>query len=581
MSSSPLTDSELHFTGLAASPGIGFGHVVRLVPQSRPPLFIHVLPHRVTLEIERVRRAMQRARKHLENVKQQFREQVGQNSAHLLDPYILMLDDAVLTQTIEDNIRRHRINAEWAVKQAVESLVASFDHVQDAYLYQRRDDIWDVGQRLLSILSGEPMRLPKLEAPSVLFADDILPTLLAEIELTNLSGIVTHAGGVMTHTAIIARSLGIPAVFGAQEAINHAVEGMACIVDGTHGEVILRPRRATQTVYLGRRAAEQRWRRDSLSLARLPALTRDGINCHLLANVEIQSELPSVGRCGAESIGLFRSEFIVSNEASSLPDEETQCAAYRAVIAASPDHTATIRTFDFSSDTLPTETRIIEPNPALGLQGIRWWLAHETVARTQLRAIVRAAEGYQVQILLPRVTCISELRTARKLLAAVCHEMGATERLGREIKLGAMIETPAAVFIADRLARESDFLCIGSNDLVQYVLASDRGNERVSYLQQPLHPAILASLKIVLAAAQEAGKPLTMCGEMAAEPVCAFALLGLGVRRFSLSPAALPQLKVTLRQLSVCEAEQFIAQALTLDTAGAIEACAKTYLDRS
>jgi phosphoenolpyruvate-protein kinase (PTS system EI component) len=159
--------------------------------------------------------------------------------------------------------------------------------------------------------------------------------------------------------------------------------------------------------------------------------------------------------------------------------------------------------------------------------------------------------------------------------------MGATERLGREIKLGAMIETPAAVFIADRLARESDFLCIGSNDLVQYVLASDRGNERVSYLQQPLHPAILASLKIVLAAAQEAGKPLTMCGEMAAEPVCAFALLGLGVRRFSLSPAALPQLKVTLRQLSVCEAEQFIAQALTLDTAGAIEACAKTYLDRS
>lgn len=581
MSSNPLTETELHFTGLAASPGVGFGRVVRLVPQSRPPLFIHVLPHRVTLEIERVKRAMQRARRHLESVKNHFREQVGHGSAYLLDPYILMLDDAVLTQTIEDNIRQHRINAEWAVKRAVEFLLASFDHIQDAYLAQRRDDIRDVGQRLIGILSGQPMRMPQLDTASILFADDILPTMLAEVNRTNLHGIVTDTGGVMTHTAIIARSLGIPAVFGVQEVLNQSFEGATCIVDGSQGEVILHPRRTTQTMYLGRRAAEQRLRRDGLTVARLPAVTRDGVACHLLANIEIQSELPGVERCGAQSIGLFRSEFIVSSDAGALPDEDAQCVAYRAVLAASPDHTATIRTFDFSSDTLPNETRVVEPNPALGLHGVRWWLAHESIAKTQLRAIVRAAESGRIRILLPRVTCLTELRAARELLTAACHELGATDRLGRQLELGAMIETPAAVFIADRLARESDFLSIGSNDLVQYLLASDRGNERVSHLQQPLHPAVLASLNLVVMAVREARKPLTMCGEMAAQPVCAFALLGLGIRRFSLSPAALPQLKATLRQLAVRDAEQFIAQALTLDTARAIEACAETYLDRA
>ncbi len=581
MSSSPLTETEVRFAGLPASPGVGFGRVVRLVPQSRPPLFINVLPHRVTLEIERVKRAMQKARRHLESVKRHFREQAGQGSAYLLDPYILMLDDAILTQAIEDNIRQRRINAEWAVKQAVESLLDSFEQLQDDYLRQRRDDIRDVGQRLIAMLSGQPMRLPTLDAPSTLFADDILPTLLAEMNPTNFSGIVTDAGGVTTHAAIIARSLGVPAVFGAREALDRAVEGAPCIVDGSQGEVILHPRRATQTVYLGRRAAEQRLRRDGLASARLPAVTRDGVVCHLLANIEIQSELPAVERCGAQSIGLFRSEFILSSEADGVPDEESQCAAYRAVIAASPDQVATIRVFDFSSDTLPSDARVAEANPALGLHGARWWLANESVARSQLRAIARATEVGRARILLPRVTCLSELQAARALLDAVCRELGLTGAAAKRVELGAMIEVPAAVLIADRLARESDFLSIGSNDLVQYLLASDRGNERVSYLQQPLHPAVLASFSLIVAAARAANKSLTMCGEMAAQPACAFALLGLGIRRFSLSPAALPSLKSALRNLRVKDAERFVAQALTLDTARAVEACAATYLDQS
>ncbi|MFQ3581106.1 MAG: phosphoenolpyruvate--protein phosphotransferase [Chloracidobacterium sp.] len=579
MSSSPLTDAELQFTGSPAAPGVGFGQVTRLVPQHRPPLFINVLPHRVALEIERVKRAMQRARRHLESVKQHFREQAGQSSAYLLDPYILMLDDAVLTQAIEDNIRHHRINAEWAVKRAVEDLLASFEKVQDGYLRQRRDDIRDVGQRLIGILSGQPMRMPSLDVPSVLFTEDLLPTMLAELDPTNLSGIVTDAGGVMTHAAIIARSLGIPAVFGAREALDHGVPGTPCIVDGSQGEVILNPRRATQTIYLGRRAVEQRLRRDGLTAARLPAVTRDGVTCHLLANIEIQSELPGIERCGAQSIGLFRSEFIVPSDADALPDEDTQCAAYQAVMAASPDHIVTIRTFDFSSDTLPSDIREVEPNPALGLHGVRWWLAHQATARTQLRAIIRAAETGRVRILLPRVTCLSELQAARQLLDEALASLGMVGLPTKHIELGAMIETPAAVFIADRLARESDFLSIGSNDLVQYLLASDRGNERVSYLQQSLHPAVLASLKVIVAAAGAANKPLTMCGEMAAQPACAFALLGLGIRRFSLSPAALPGFKSTLRRLSARDAEQFVARALTLDTARAVEACAETYLN--
>ncbi len=578
MSSSPLTDKELLFKGAPASPGVGFGQVVRLVPQSRPPLFINVLPHRVPIEIARVKKAMQRARRHLETVKQHFREQADQGSAHLLDTYILMLDDAALTRLIEDNIRQHRINAEWAVKRAVESLLAGFDRMEDGYLRQRRDDIRDVGQQLIGILSGQPLQIPPLDAPAVIFADDILPTMLAEMNPANLSGLVTDAGGIMTHAAIIVRSLGVPAVFGAREALDHATDGTPCIVDGSQGEVILYPRRATQTVYLGRRAAEQRLRRDGLSAARLPAVTRDGVPCHLLANIEIQSELPVVERSGAHSIGLFRSEFIVPSDAEMMPDEDTQCAVYQAIIQASPDGVATIRTFDFSSDTLPEPLRFVETNPALGLHGVRWWLTQESVARTQLRAMVRAAHLGEVKILLPRVTCLSELRTARRLLNETLQEVGVSGTVRQQIELGVMIETPAAVLIAERLARESDFLSIGSNDLVQYLLASDRGNERVSALQQPLHPAILASLRLVVTAARSAHKVLTMCGEMAAQPACALALLGLGLRRFSLSPAALPGFKATLRRLSVREAEQFIDQALGLDTAGEVAARAEAYL---
>jgi phosphoenolpyruvate-protein phosphotransferase len=580
MSSSPQTNAELHFTGSGVSSGVAIGTAARLSTHARQPLFINVLPHRVPIEIKRLHRALHSARHHLESVKVRLKNEAGTTPAYFLDPYILMLNDQYLTQTIEDNIRQHRVNAEWAVKLSLESMLAACDRIDDSYLRERSADIRDVAYRLISILSGQRSEPPTFETPSILFAEDILPTVLAEMNTNNILAIATDVGGWATHTAIIARSLGIPAVFGLQDCASRVQAGMSCIVDGTNGVVILNPRKTTQTTYLGRRVTEQRNRRDGLRLAQLPAVTLDGVQCALSANVEIQSELPMIQRYGAEGIGLFRSEFLLAGDGNEFPDEQTQIEAYRNVLAAVPGSSATIRVFDFNQDVLICgERENPEANPALGLHGVRLWLKHEPIARTQLRAILRAGTQGDLRILLPRVTCVSEVRAARTLLESVRAELRA-ERIPHALnpQLGVMIEIPSAVFVCGHLAREADFLSIGSNDLIQYLLAVDRTNEQVGHLYHPLHPAVLASLRHIVEAAERTNTPVRMCGEMAANPLCAFALLGLGLRNFSLSPAALPQLKLLIRSVTIEAAQAFFREAMTLPTGQAIEEFARSIL---
>lgn len=579
MSSSPQANAELHFTGSGVSSGVAIGTATRLSSHARQPLFINVLPHRIPIEIKRLHRALHSARHHLESVKVRLKNEAGTTPAYFLDPYILMLNDQYLTQTIEENIRQHRVNAEWAVKLSLESMLAACDRIDDAYLRERSADIRDVAYRLISILSGQRSDPPKFESPSILFAEDILPTVLAEMNTNNILAIATDVGGWATHTAIIARSLGIPAVFGLQDCASRVQGGMPCIVDGTNGVVILNPRKTTQTSYLGRQAAEQRSRRDGLRLAQLPAVTLDGVQCTLSANVEIQSELPMIQRHGAEGIGLFRSEFLLSGEAGEFPDEGMQIEAYRNVLDAARGASATVRVFDFNHETINPERDSIESNPALGLHGVRLWLKHESIARTQLRAILRAGTQGDLRILLPRVTCVSEVRAARTLLESVRAELRA-ERIphAQNPQLGVMIEIPSAVFVCGHLAREADFLSIGSNDLIQYLLAVDRTNEQVAHLYHPLHPAVLGSLRHIVEAADRTNTPVQMCGEMAANPLCAFALLGLGLRNFSLSPAALPQLKLLIRSVTIEAAQAFFHEAMTLPTGQAIEEFARGIL---
>jgi phosphoenolpyruvate-protein phosphotransferase (PTS system enzyme I) len=580
MSSSPQAHAELHFTGSGVSSGVAIGTAARLSSHARQPLFINVLPHRVPIEIKRLHRALHSARHHLESVKVRLKNEAGTTPAYFLDPYILMLNDAYLTQTIEDNIRQHRVNAEWAVKLSLESMLAACDRIDDEYLRERSADIRDVAYRLISILSGQRSELPTFKSPAILFAEDILPTVLAEMNTANILAIATDVGGWATHTAIIARSLGIPAVFGLQDCASRVEAGMPCIVDGTNGLVILNPRKNTQTAYLGRQAAEQRSRRDGLRLAQLPALTLDNVTCRLSANIEIQSELPMIPRYGAESIGLFRSEFLLAGENNDFPDEDVQIEAYRNVLDAARGTSATIRVFDFNQDILICgERENPEANPALGLHGVRLWLKHEAIARTQLRAILRAGSEGDLRILLPRVTCVSEVTAARALLESVRAELRA-EGLphAQTTQLGVMIEIPSAVFVCEHLARAADFVSIGSNDLIQYLLAVDRTNEQVAHLYHPLHPAVLGSLRHIVEAAERTGKPVQMCGEMAANPLCAFALLGLGLRNFSLSPAALPQLKQLIRSVTIEAAQAFFHEAITLPTGAAIEEFARRTL---
>jgi phosphoenolpyruvate-protein phosphotransferase len=571
MSSSPQAYPELRFQGLGVSRGIALGPAVRMTLHGKQPLFINVLPHRIPYELKRLHRALLTARHHLERIRTRLNQEVGRKHSYILDPHILMLNDAMLTQMIEENIRLHRVNAEWGVKISADALVAACERMDSDYLRERSADIQDVSNRLIDVLSGRRNDAVRLTRPSVVFAEDLLPTVLAEMDISKVLAIATDAGGWATHTAIIARSLGIPTALGLRDCSGHISNGMECVLDGTDGVAILNPTRTTRTLYVQRQEQERRRHLEDISFAALPAVTADGEMCQLLANVEIQSELPALQRLGKVDIGLFRSEFLLPNALEKLPDEDAQTAIYRQVIESATGGNATVRTFDFTAEKVrPHES--FESNPALGLHGVRLWLQSPEVARTQMRALLRAGKHGGLRILLPRVSCLSELRAAKALMAEMHKELAREcTPHAASLPLGVMIEIPSAVFICHQLAREADFLSVGSNDLIQHLLAVDRGNQHVAHLYQPFHPAVLASLQRIVETGRRMGVPIFMCGEMAANPLCALILLGMGMRNFSLSATGIADIKRLIRQVRIADAERMYHAVSELETPEEIE----------
>ena len=561
--------------GMGVSPGIAIGRPVVVENRPMPVLRVPVPEEGLDAEVARLHEAARTAAVHMADIIDDTASRMGGEYRSILEAHQLLLEDPTLLREVEDVIRTRSVNAEWALEHVISKLVAQFERLGDVYLSERRTDLIDVGAQLQRELQGRSRpNLERMEAGSVLVGDDIPPA--QAIQFAGAAfGFATETGGKTSHTTIIAKSLGIPAVVGVAGLVEAARRADLVIVDGFEGHVLVSPDPALVQVYRLRAEEHRRRQEELLGLAQYPAETLDGRRITLLANVDLLHELPAAVAGGAEGIGLFRSEFIYLQASPDLPDEAEQSEAYAAVLAAFADKPVAIRTFDLGGKKLARD--VIgnpESNPVLGLRGVRLCLQRPDFFRTQLRALLRAAggNGSNLRVMVPLVSHIEEIRTVRVLLRRFAEEVRSEGyAVPERLAVGAMIEVPSAALVAEHLAQEVDFFAIGTNDLTQYTLAVDRANEQVADLYRPFHPAVLRLVERVITAGRRAGVPVSLCGEMAADPLAVPVLVGLGLEEFSMHPPALPVVRNLIRSLSYREARKIAQRALAMATAKEVE----------
>ena len=562
--------------GLAVSPGIAIGRPVVVENRPLPVVRESIAPEQIDSEVARLQEAAARAVAHLVSLASEAGRRVGSEYAAILEAHRLMLEDPTLVAEVEKVIRERGINAEAALEVVVRQLVERFDQLADLYLRERRTDLLDVATELQRALQGRPSpRLHSTGEDAVLVADEIPPSQAIQLALGQVCGFASETGGATSHTTIIARSLGIPAVVGVSGLVAHIGEAPIVIVDGFEGHVLVDPDPAMVQVYR-LRAEEHRNRQvELLGSAHLPATTQDGQRVRLTANIDLLHELPAAQQAGAEGVGLFRSEFIYLQASPELPGEDEQYETYRALVEGFAGQIVTVRTFDLGGKKLARELLgSPETNPVLGLRGVRLCLQKPSFFRTQLRALLRAAAlaPDRLRVMVPLVSTVEEIRTVRVLLTRLARELAEEgHTVPERVTLGVMIEVPAAALVAEHLAAEVDFFSIGTNDLTQYTLAVDRANEQVADLYRPFHPAVLRLVDRVISTGARAGIPVSLCGEMAADPLAVPVLVGLGLGEFSMHPQALPVIRSLVRALSYREARRIAQRALSFATAKAVE----------
>ncbi|MDB4982477.1 MAG: phosphoenolpyruvate--protein phosphotransferase [Myxococcales bacterium] len=561
-------------TAVGASPGIAIG--VAHVLGSRVDVHERrISAEAVEGEVARFEAALRQTDEQLARIQQQIAERESDEQHYrILEAHRLMLSDVHLVEVARKAIREELVAAEWAVRKSLDQIQAVFERIEDPYFRDRRSDFAVVGESLLRNLIGKDDSANPEETPkgAVAIAHELSPNDAAQLGRAEVAGLCTEGGGRTSHTAIIARALGLPYVVGV-EGLGHKVwSGMTVIVDGSRGEVILDP----DDEALGRyraRADVHRQRALRLEATRdEPCTTTDGATVHLAANIEMLEEIPIAVDLGAGSVGLFRTEFLYL-ERPDLPSEDEQHAHAVAALKSVQGRPVTFRTLDLGSDKLPVSVRIPSGmNPAMGLRSIRFSLHRQDLFRTQLRALYRASAVGPMKILFPLISGVAELRAAKTICAEVCADL-ARQGVPHDpnVPVGVMVETPSAAFISDLLAAECDFLSIGTNDLIQYALAADREDEHVGYLYHPLHPAILRALKQIVVGATRVGKPVAMCGDMAGDPLFVWVLLGLGLRNLSMAPRQIPVVKSIIRSTHLDDAERMLAQAMAMRTETEIE----------
>ena len=559
--------------GIGASPGIIIGKAY-LIERSKvrlPQKRIH--PDQVEEEVKRFLKAIQESRNQLMEIKEKILDLEVRRHSFILDVHLMILDDQMLIQDTVDTIRKKKVNAEWALDLTLEKLDTAFEAIEDEYLRERRSDLHYVSERIFRNLLGKKHDdITKIKGKVIVVAHDLSPADTLQMNLKHVAGFITDIGGKVSHTAILARSLGIPAVVGLEVATSLINGGDLLIIDGETGEVVINATEEISQAFVERKRRTKSLEREVLKYASLPAETRDGVRVRLQANIEMVEEVPSAKMHGAEGIGLYRTEILYLNR-KDLPTEEEHYQTYRRLAEDISPATATIRTLDIGGDKfLPDYSKNNEMNPAMGLRAIRFSLKETEIFKTQLRGILRASVHGKLRVLFPMISGIEEIRQAKAILEEVKTGLvKARIRFDRGIKTGAMIEIPSASDIADILAKEVDFFSIGTNDLIQYALAVDRVNEHVSYLYEPLHPAVLRIIRWVVQSGHEAGIPVAICGEMAAEPAYAIILLGLGLDEFSMNPAAIPKVKKMLRMSRFEETRSLVEKLFQFSTASEIE----------
>jgi phosphotransferase system enzyme I (PtsI) len=561
---------EEHWRGLGVSDGVVLGRVLRIHTGTRQIYRETLDEAAVARELRRFRAAVRLSRRQLLAVKARAEKELGADHAYIFDAHLLMLEDRKLLDEVENYIERERANAEWAIKVASDGLLAVYSKIKDEYLRERGSDIEDVAQRLLVALRGERPGYRQLTEDAVIVAEDLLPSAMAELDLEHVRAIATDVGGWTSHMAIIARGLGIPAVVGLRDLYRRARTGDEIVVDALSGEVVLHPSTATKESYQSIATRATLARAATADGPRGLLRTQDEVEITLRANVELPAEYEGVSRYGARGIGLYRSEFLMSKRGV-MPSEDEQCEAYMEVARLAGEAGATVRLFDLGGDKMGGLALETERNPALGLRAIRFCLTHEDVLRTQARAVLRAAAAGRLDIVLPMISDVTDVRRARRIID---EERGKLEQEGREtgrVKIGAMIEVPSAVWVADRLAREVDFFSLGTNDLVQYLLAVDRGNDEVADWFRSLHPAVLHSISHTIEAARRASIPAVVCGEMAASPVYAVLLVGLGATDFSMTPSSIPRVRRAVAGIRYEDAHAIALRCLDCESADEVE----------
>jgi len=531
--------------GIGVSSGIAIGKV-RILHHGQvdlPEYSIH--PDQVEHEIARFRSALEQARAQLRALRGRIPQGTPVDIAAFIDTHLLMLEDTPLSREPEEIIRNQLCNAEWALKLQQDALVQVFEAMDDPYLRTRCDDVEHVVRRVVLLLLNKESSEHESEEdiPRIILAADISPSDLVQLHQQHIAALVTERGGPLSHTAILARGLGIPAIVGVPHVHQYLREEELVVVDGRQGALLTGLDAQGLAFYRKRQRAEQKARIELRKLKDKPSVTLDGVTIHLQANIELYEDIAAMRKVGAAGVGLYRTEFLFMNRATP-PGEEEQYQVYRQTVKRMNGAPLTIRTLDLGADKELIPGQANSPNPALGLRAIRLCLKEPELFRPQLRAILRASAHGPVKLLIPMLTSIGELRPVRQILDEVRRELIAeNRRFDPNLPIGAMIEVPAAALCADSFARELDFLSIGTNDLIQYTLATDRIDETVNHLYDPLNIAVLRLIRDTIRAGAAAGVPVSLCGEMASDPAFTRLLLGMGLTDFSMPPSALLQVK--------------------------------------
>jgi phosphotransferase system enzyme I (PtsI) len=559
----------LWLSGIGVSRGIAIARVQKLHAGDVDIPEYTLDAHDVDAEVQRFNDAQRRAKEQLREVRGQIPEGTPGDIAAFIDTHLLMMDDRSITDATVGHIRQHKVNAEAALRRTRDTLVAVFEKMDDPYLRTRRDDVEHVCARILRILTRTERALPvKGEGgePFVMVADDITPADIILLAQQQVAAFVTEYGGPLSHTAILARSLGIPAVVGLRDARRLLRDGETVIVEGEAGHVLAAPDEQALAFYRGKQEQQARYRADLVKLKGKAAVSRDGIAIRLLANIELPEDAKVAAENGAEGVGLYRTEFLYMNR-KDLPSEDEQYEAYTRIVQA-VSGTITIRTLDLGADKQVDSGSRHGPtpnNPALGLRAIRLCLKEPELFRVQVRALLRASVHGHMEIMLPMISNLQEFRQACTMIDVARAELQQEGvPVAEHVPVGAMIEVPAAAIAAPMLARHARFFSIGTNDLIQYTLAIDRVDDEVNYLYDPLHPAVLHLIHRTIDAGRKAGIPVAMCGEMAGDPKYTRLLLGLGLTDFSMHPASVLEIKRIIMQSDIGRLRAAAASLLDL-----------------